>query len=113
MGCKVTVLTHHTKNRQGIKIMWNRIKVYFIPLINLYNDTSIPILYGALKIIREICYIKKVDIIHCHQSASILSLEGIFHSKILWINIVFTDHSLYDFSILDEVSINEVSRIFL
>jgi hypothetical protein len=42
-----------------------------------------PILYGALKIIREICYIKKVDIIHTHQNASILFLEGIFLPKML------------------------------
>ena len=83
LGCKVTVLTHHRKNRQGIKIMGNGIKVYFTPLITLYDDTSMPILYGALKIIREICYIKKVDIIHTHQNASILFLEGIFLPKML------------------------------
>ena len=112
LGCKVTVLTHHRKDRQGIKIMGNGIKVYFTPLVTLYDDTSMPILYGAFKIIREICYIENVDIIHCHQSASCLSLEGIFHSKMLGLNVVFTDHSLYGFTLLDEVSINKVLRIF-
>ncbi len=112
LGCKVTILTHHKKDRQGIKIMGNGIKVYFNPLITLYDDTTMPIMYGALKIIREICYIEKVDILHCHQSASILSLEGIFHAKILGKNVVFTDHSLYGFSLLEEVSLNKVLRIF-
>ena len=112
LGCKVTVLTHHRKDRQGIKIMGNGIKVYFTPLVTLYDDTSMPILYGAFKIIREICYIENVDIIHCHQSASCLSLEGIFHSKMLGLNVVFTDHSLYGFTLLDEVSINKVLRVF-
>lgn len=112
LGCKVTVLTHHRKNRQGIKIMGNGIKVYFNPMITLYDDSTIPILYGALKIIREICYLEKVDIIHCHQSASSLTLEGIFHSKMLGLNVVFTDHSLFGFSLFDEVSINKVLRTF-
>jgi phosphatidylinositol glycan class A protein len=112
LGCKVTVLTHHSQDRQGIKIMGNGIKVYFTPLMTLYDGTSMPIMYGALKIIREICYVEKVDIIHCHQTASILSLEGVFHSKIIGKNVVFTDHSLYGFSLLDEVSLNKVVRIF-
>ena len=92
--------------------MWNGTKVYFTPLINLYDDTSMPILYGALKIIREICYIKKVDIIHTHQNASILFLEGIFLPKMLWINTIFTDYSLCGFIILDEVRINKILRVF-
>ena len=112
LGCKVTVLTHHRENRQGIKYMGNGIKVYFTPLITLYDDTSMPILYGAVKIIREICYIEKVDIVHCHQSASCLSLEGIIHSKLLGKNVVFTDHSLYGFGFLYEVSINKLLRVF-
>ena len=112
LGCKVSVLTHHRKNRQGIKIMGNGIKVYFTPLITLYDDTSMPILFGGLKIIREICYKEKIDIVHCHQSASCLSLESIFHAKILGLNVVFTDHSLFGFSNFDEVCLNKVIRIF-
>ena len=50
----------------------------------LYDDTSMPILFGGLKIIREICYKEKIDIVHCHQSASCLSLESIFHAKIFF-----------------------------
>ena len=112
LGCKVTVLTHHKKNRQGIKYMGNGIKVYFTPLITLYDDSSLPILLGALKILREICYTEKVDIIHCHQSSSSLSLEGIFHSKLLGVNVVLSEHSLYGFSFLDEASLNKVIRTF-
>ena len=112
LGCKVTVLTHHKKNRQGIKYMGNGIKVYFTPLMTLYDDSSLPILLGSLKILREICYIEKVDIIHCHQSSSSLSLEGIFHSKLLGVNVVLSEHSLYGFSFLDEASLNKVIRTF-
>ena len=112
LGCKVTVLTHHRKDRQGIKYMGNGIKVYFTPLMTLYDDSSLPILLGALKIIREICYTEKIDIIHCHQSSSSLSLEGIFHSKMLGKNVVLSEHSLYGFSYLDEASLNKVIRTF-
>ena len=112
IGCKVTVLTHNRKNRQGIKIMGNGIKVYFTPLMILYDDTSMPILYGALKIIREICYLEKIDLVHCHQTASVLSLESILHTKMLGLNIVFTEHSLFGFSYIHEVSINKLIRVF-
>ena len=112
LGCKVTVLTHSRKDRQGIKIMGNGIKVYFTPLMVLYDDTSMPILYGAFKIIREICYLEKIDLVHCHQSTSVLSLESILHSKTLGLNVVFTEHSLFGFSHIDEVSINKLIRIF-
>ena len=112
LGCKVTVLTHHRKNRQGIKYMGNGIKVYFTPLMTLLDDSSVPILYDDLKILREICYIERVDIIHCHQSSSSLSLEGIFHSKMLGVNVVLSEHSLYGFSFLDEASLNKVIRTF-
>ena len=112
LGCKVTILTHHRKDRQGIKYMGNGIKVYFTPLMTLYDDSSIPILLGALKILREICYKEKVDIIHCHQSSSCLSLEGIFHSKLLGKNVILSEHSLYGFSYLDEASLNKVIRTF-
>jgi phosphatidylinositol glycan class A protein len=112
LGCKVTVLTHHRRNRQGIKYMGNGIKVYFTPLMTLYDDTSIPYLYGSLKILREICYTEKIDIIHCHQSTSCLSLECIFHSKMLGVNAVTSEHSLYGFSFLYEGSLNKVIRTF-
>ena len=112
LGCKVTVLTHHRRNRQGIKYMGNGIKVYFTPLMTLYDDTSIPYLYGSLKILREICYTEKIDIIHCHQSTSCLSLECIFHSKMLGVNAVTSEHSLYGFSFLHEGSLNKVIRTF-
>ena len=112
LGCRVTVLTHHRKDRQGIKYMGNGIKAYFTPLMTLYDDSSIPILLGDLKILREICYKEKIDIIHCHQSSSSLSLEGIFHSKMLGKNVVLSEHSLYGFSYLDEASLNKVIRTF-
>ena len=71
--------------------MGNGIKVYFIPLITLYNDAYMIVMYGALKRIREISYIEKVDKFHCHQSVSILSLEWIWNYplKILGKNVVF------------------------
>jgi phosphatidylinositol glycan class A protein len=92
--------------------MGNGIKVYFTPLMTLLDDSSLPILYDDLKILREICYIERVDIIHCHQSSSSLSLEGIFHSKLLGVNVVLSEHSLYGFSYLDEASLNKVIRTF-
>ena len=112
LGCKVSVLTHHRKNRQGLKIMGNGIKVYYVPKITLYDDTSYPILYSAFKVIRELCILEKVDIIHCHQAASSLSLEGMFHGKTLGINVVHTDHSLFGFNDLENASLNKVLRVF-
>lgn len=112
LGCKVTVLTHHRKNRQGIKIMGNGIKVYFNPMITMYDDTTFPTIFGTLKVIREVVLLEKIDIIHCHQSTSVLSLESLMHSKALGLNTIFTEHSLYGFGQLHEISINKVVRVF-
>ena len=110
LGLKVTVLTHHHKNRQGYHYMGNGIKVYYNTMMTLYDDTSFPTLYGTLKFLREVCIRESVDIVHCHQSTSVTALECLMHARTLGLNTVYTDHSLFGFGDLAEVNINKVMR---
>ena len=110
LGCRVSVLAHHHKDRQGVRIMGNGIKVYFNQLISLHDDTSYPILYGCHKVLREIVIKDKIDIVHFHQGTSVTSLECVLHSRTLGLRLVYTDHSLFGFGDLAEVNINKVLR---
>ena len=110
LGVKVTVLTHHQKDRQGIKYMGNGIKVYYRPTVSLHDDTAVPIFFGAMKYFREVCIKEEVDIVHCHQASSVTTLECIIHGRTLGLRTVLTDHSLFGFGQHAEVSLNKVMR---
>ena len=104
LGCRVSVLAHHHKDRQGVRIMGNGIKVYFNQLISMHDDTSYPILYGCQKVMREIVIKDEIDIV------SVTSLECLLHARTLGLRTVYTDHSLFGFGDLAEVNINKVLR---
>ena len=110
LGCRVSVLAHHHKDRQGLRIMGNGIKVYFNQLISMHDDTSYPILYGCQKVMREIVIKDEIDIVHLHQGTSVTSLECLLHARTLGLRTVYTDHSLFGFGDLAEVNINKVLR---
>ena len=110
LGVKVAVFTHHQKDRQGVKYMGNGFKVYYRPTVSIHDDTALPAFFGTTKIIREICIKEGVDIIHCQQATSVSSLEGIIHARTLGLRAILTDHSLFGFGQLAEVSLNKVMR---
>jgi phosphatidylinositol glycan class A protein len=66
-GCKVIILTHHYKNRQGVKFMGNGVKVYYLPNLILHEGTIFPTIVGLSPIFREILIKEQIDIVHCHQ----------------------------------------------
>ncbi|MCQ2817474.1 MAG: glycosyltransferase [archaeon] len=110
LGIKVCVFTHHQKDRQGPKYMGNGIKAYYRPTVSIHDDTAIPIFFGAMKLFREVCIKEEVDIVHCHQATSVSSLECIIHARTLGLRTIITDHSLFGFGQLAEVSLNKVMR---
>lgn len=110
LGLKVCVFTHHQKDRQGVKYMGNGVKVFYRPTVSIHDDTAIPIFFGAMKFFREVCIKEEVDIVHCHQASSVTSLECIIHARTLGLRVILTDHSLFGFGQLAEVSLNKVLR---
>ena len=89
LGLKITVLTHHFSNRQGVKYMGNGLKVYYNPMISIYDSTSCPILYGCFKKFREIVIKENINLVHCHQCTSVTAAECLMHARTMGL------HSLY------------------
>src|SRR3990167_2055630 len=67
-GNKVVLVTHYYGKRKGVRWMKNGLKVYYIPLMPFYNQSSFPfcsIFWTPL--LRTIMIREQIDIIHCHQ----------------------------------------------
>jgi len=61
-------------------------------------------------ILRKICIRESIDIIHAHQTTSLLTLESMIHGATLGKKLVFTDHSLFGFSDAASININKVLK---
>jgi phosphatidylinositol glycan class A protein len=90
--------------------MGNGIKVYYNPMISIYDSTSCPILYGCFKKFREIVIKENINLVHCHQCASVTAAECLMHARTMGLHTVYTEHSLYGFGYIHEVNINKVIR---
>jgi len=76
----------------------NGLKVYYIPFLVFYRQTTFPTVFSAFPILRNIFIRESIDIVHGHASMSSLAHEAVFHGSIMGLKTVFTDHSLYGFA---------------
>jgi len=97
-GHKVIVVTHMYDDRIGVKYMTNFLKVYYLPIVPFYNNSSLPTIVGSLPYLRKIFIKENVTIVHGHSAFSSLCHEALFVASLLDIPSVFTDHSLFGFS---------------
>lgn len=107
-GEKVIVITHSYGNRKGIRWMKGGVKVYYLPLPIVYQNVTYPIPLVLLPIIRNILIREQIDIVHGHQSMSALVHETIITAKFLGLKTVFTDHSLFGVSKLENIIVNRI-----
>jgi phosphatidylinositol N-acetylglucosaminyltransferase subunit A len=108
LGHKVIVITHFYKSRKGVRYMTNGLKVYYLPMVPFYNQCVFPCLYVSCSIIRDILLREQITIVHGHSAFSTLAHEAIFHSKLLNIKTVFTDHSLFGFADASSILTNKI-----
>jgi len=95
LGHKVIILTHHYGDRQGVRYLTNGLKVYYIPKQEFVLNTTFVSFEFLLPILRQIVVREQIDIIHGHQSASLMTLEAMWHARTLGVKFVLTEHSLY------------------
>ena len=112
-GHKVIVVTHAYEGRQGIRVMTNGLKVYYLPLTVVYDQVIFPTLYGFLPLFRNILIRERISIIHGHQSASVLTNECIIYARTMGYHACYTDHSLFGFSDIGSIHINKALEITL
>ncbi|BBN14899.1 phosphatidylinositol N-acetylglucosaminyltransferase subunit A [Marchantia polymorpha subsp. ruderalis] len=112
-GHKVVVATHAYGRRSGVRYMTNGLKVYYIPWLPFYLQTSFPTLFGTFPIFRTIMLRERITIVHGHQAFSTLCHEAIMHARTMGYKTVFTDHSLCGFADVGSIHMNKVLQYTL
>lgn len=94
----MVIITHSYNSRRGVRTLTNGLKVYYIPFLVFYRQTTFPTVFSAFPILRNIFIRESIDIVHGHASMSSLAHEAVFHGSIMGLKTVLTDHSLYGFA---------------
>lgn len=109
LGHNVIIITHSYHNeRLGVRYLTNGLKVYYTPLFVLHRETTFPSVFSMAPILRHIMLRERIDIVHGHGSGSAMAQESLVHANTLGLKTVFTDHSLYGFSVLGSILLNKL-----
>ncbi|XP_014399787.1 PREDICTED: phosphatidylinositol N-acetylglucosaminyltransferase subunit A isoform X2 [Myotis brandtii] len=112
-GHKVIIVTHAYGNRKGIRYLTKGLKVYYLPLKVMYNQSTATTLFHSLPLLRYIFVRERVTIIHSHSSFSAMAHDALFHAKTMGLRTVFTDHSLFGFADVSSVLTNKLLTVSL
>ncbi|XP_023575349.1 phosphatidylinositol N-acetylglucosaminyltransferase subunit A isoform X2 [Octodon degus] len=112
-GHKVIIVTHAYGDRKGIRYLTNGLKVYYLPLKVMYNQSTATTLFHSLPLLRYIFVRERVTIVHSHSSFSSMAHDALFHAKTMGLHTVFTDHSLFGFADVSSVLTNKLLTVSL
>ena len=94
-GHAVTIVTKSLGGRCGVRCLPNSVKAYYAPFTELTAGTTVPTFTISYLYIRTILNREAINLVHTHQSTSVLANECCFYASILDIPVVHTDHSLF------------------
>jgi phosphatidylinositol glycan class A protein len=94
---QVIVITHHHGKRKGVRYLAPGLKVYHLPIVPIASQATLPQFLLFLPYFRHIMIREQIDLVHGHGTLSSLAHEAMYHSHLLGIRSVFTDHSLFGF----------------
>ncbi|XP_035398226.1 phosphatidylinositol N-acetylglucosaminyltransferase subunit A [Cygnus atratus] len=112
-GHKVLVVTHAYGGRRGVRYLTNGLKVYYLPLRVMYNQSTATTLFHSLPLLRCIFVRERVTVVHAHSSFSAMAHDALFHAKTMGLRTVFTDHSLFGFADVSSVLTNKLLTVSL
>lgn len=113
LGHSVVIITHDYGSRTGIRTLTNGLKVYYVPFLIIHRNSTMPTVFLAFPILRNIFIRESIDIVHGHGSLSTLCHEGILHGRTMGLRTVFTDHSLFGFSDVYSIIGNKLLKFTL
>ena len=91
--------------------MANGMKVYHLPQIPMVmGDVAFLTIFNSLPIVRQILIREQIDIVHGHQSSSIIQHCVMMASKSLGLKTVFTEHSLYGYNEFFSINLNKIIK---
>lgn len=98
-------------NRCGVRYMANGMKVYNIPHLPVMNgDVAFLSFFNSLPLIRQIMIREQIEIVHGHQSVSILQHIVLMTAKSMGLKTVFTEHSLFSFNDAMGIHLNKLIK---
>jgi len=112
-GHKVVIITHAYEGRTGIRYLTNGLKVYHVPFLVIYRETTMPTVFSFFPIFRNIIIREQIEIVHGHASLSSFCHEAILHARTMGLRTVFTDHSLFGFADAASILTNKLLKFTL
>nr|XP_023656668.1 phosphatidylinositol N-acetylglucosaminyltransferase subunit A [Paramormyrops kingsleyae]XP_023656669.1 phosphatidylinositol N-acetylglucosaminyltransferase subunit A [Paramormyrops kingsleyae] len=112
-GHKVVIVTHAYGNRKGIRYLTNGLKVYYLPLQVMYNQSTATTCFHSLPLLRCVFVRERITVVHAHSSFSAMAHDSLFHAKTMGLTTVFTDHSLFGFADVSSVLTNKLLTVSL
>lgn len=112
-GHKVIILTNTYGNRKGVRYLSNGLKVYYTPIMGMFDQVSICTQVCRFPLFRYIFLKEGIDIVHGHQVSALLQYEILGIGKVLGLKTVFTDHSLFNFSDPENIVLHKYSKTWL
>ncbi|CEP20792.1 K03857 phosphatidylinositol glycan, class A [Cyberlindnera jadinii] len=97
-GHSVIIITHSYRDRRGIRYLTNGLKVYYMPFFAFYRNASLPTIFSAFPLLRNVYIREGIQVVHGHASMSPLTHEGIMHAHTMGLKTVMTEHSLFGFA---------------
>jgi phosphatidylinositol glycan class A protein len=96
--------------RCGVRYLRDGLKVYYVPRVPLMGGTSLPTIFGTLRIFRVVALREQIDLVHSHQTST-LALECMWHAKTMNLETVYTCHSLNGFADIPSILLNKVLKL--
>ena len=112
-GHKVVIITHAYRGRTGIRYLTNGLKVYHVPFLVIYRESTFPTVFSFFPIFRNVVLRERIEIVHGHASLSSLCHEAILHARTMGLRTVFTDHSLFGFADAASILTNKLLKFTL
>ncbi|XP_054871260.1 phosphatidylinositol N-acetylglucosaminyltransferase subunit A isoform X1 [Amphiprion ocellaris] len=112
-GHKVVIATHAYGRRTGVRYLTNGLKVYYLPLQVMYNQSTATTCFHSLPLLRCVFVREQITVVHAHSSFSAMAHDALFHAKTMGLNTVFTDHSLFGFADVSSVLTNKLLTVSL
>uniref|UniRef100_A0A3B4TN16 phosphatidylinositol N-acetylglucosaminyltransferase n=1 Tax=Seriola dumerili TaxID=41447 RepID=A0A3B4TN16_SERDU len=112
-GHKVVIVTHAYGRRKGVRYLTNGLKVYYLPLQVMYNQSTATTCFHSLPLLRCVFTRERITVVHAHSSFSAMAHDALFHAKTMGLNTVFTDHSLFGFADVSSVLTNKLLTVSL
>ncbi|XP_066542821.1 phosphatidylinositol N-acetylglucosaminyltransferase subunit A [Hoplias malabaricus] len=112
-GHKVVIATHAYGDRRGVRYLTNGLKVYYLPLQVMYNQSTATTCFHSLPLLRCVFVRERITVVHAHSSFSAMAHDALFHAKTMGLNTVFTDHSLFGFADISSVLTNKLLTVSL